>query len=53
MQHLINRLFVLTFKNEDEDINDRFSFSKYFIPNAENKRIQYINQWQKLFLMCQ
>ena len=33
----VNRLFVLSFKNEDEDINERFSFSKYFKPKVEIK----------------
>ena len=32
-----NRLFVLLCKNEDEHINDRFSFSKFFMPNVEIK----------------
>ena len=37
----VNRLFVLSFKiNEDEDKNDRASFSKYYTPRNEKKRLQ-------------
>ena len=32
-----NRLFVLLCKNEDEHINERFSFSKFFMSNVEIK----------------
>ena len=33
----VNRLFVLSFEKDDEDINDRFSLSEYFMPNVEIK----------------
>ena len=31
----VNRLFVLSFENE----NDRTSFSKYYVPKIEKKRL--------------
>ena len=31
----VNRLFVLSFENED----DRTSFPKYFVPNVKKKRL--------------
>ena len=37
-----NRLFVLLCKNEDEHINDRFSFSKFFMPNVEIKGLNVL-----------
>ena len=33
----VNRLIVLSFKNDNENKNDRFSFSKYFVPKVEFK----------------
>ena len=37
-----NRLFVLSSGKDDEDINNRFSFSEYYMPNVEI-RLQYID----------
>ena len=34
----VNRLFVLTFKNED----DRSSFSKYYVPKVEIKDVNVL-----------
>ena len=46
----VNRLFVLSFENED----DRFSFSEYYTPKVEIKDLNVlINLWKKVFLMCQ
>ena len=45
----VNRLFVLSFKNEDEDINDRFAFSKYFMPNVEIKDFSVLIDGKRFF----
>ena len=44
----INRLFVLSFENEE----DRTSFSKYYTPKVEIKDFNG-NRWKEFFLMCQ
>ena len=42
----VNRLFVLSFENED----DRFSFSEYYTPKVEIKDLNVlINLWKKFF----
>ena len=45
----LNRLFALSFKHEDEDINDRFSFSKHFMPNVEIKDFNVLIDGKILF----
>ena len=44
----VNRLFVLSFKNE----KDRTSFSKYYVPIVEIKDFNVLID-EKIFLMCQ
>ena len=44
----VNRLFVLSFKNEE----DRTSFSKYYVPKVEIKDFNVLIDG-KSFLMCQ
>ena len=41
----VNRLFVLSFENED----DRFSFSKYFTPKVEIKDFNVLNNRKSFF----
>ena len=45
----VNRLFVLPFKNEDEEINDGFSFSKYFMPNVQIKDFNLLIDGKQFF----
>ena len=44
-----NRLFVLPFEKDDEDINDRFSFSEYFMPNVEIKDFNVLIDGRSFF----
>ena len=45
-----NRLFVLSFKiNENEDKDDRTSFSKYYTPNAEIKDFSVLIDGKSFF----
>ena len=41
----VNRLFVLTFENED----DRTSFSKYYVPKVEIKDFNVLNDGKSFF----
>ena len=45
----VNRLFVLSFENE----KDRIFFFKALYTKCRNKKFQYIDRWNKVFLMCQ
>ena len=45
----VNRLFVLPFKNEDEEINVGFSFSKYFMPNVQIKDFNLLIDGKQFF----
>ena len=45
----VNRLFVLSFENED----DRTFFSKYYTPTVEIKDFNVLIDGKKAFIMCQ
>ena len=43
----VNRLFVLSFENE----NDRISFSKYYVPNVQIKDLNVLIDGKSFFNM--
>ena len=45
----VNRLFVLPFKNENENENDRVSFKKYYVPNIEIKGYVFVINGKSFF----
>ena len=48
IQHLqVNRLFVLSFENED----DRTSYSKYYVPNVQIKDFNVLIEGKSFFDM--
>ena len=47
-----NRLFILSFEKDNEDENDKFSFSEYLVPKVEIKDFNVLMDG-KSFLMLQ
>ena len=45
----VNRLFVLSFENEDENEDDRTSFAKYYTPNIEIKAFSVLINGKSFF----
>ena len=49
MFNKVNRLFVLSFKDENENENDRLSFEKYYVPNLEIKDYNVVINGKSFF----